>query len=81
MNIKNNMESLSQQPDLMEYLPTKRKNNEQEQREIWEITDSPDQEEYPNPSYAKKQKTSVLDKFQVKHKDGNLSTCFWVHKQ
>ncbi|XWS75636.1 hypothetical protein CRYUN_Cryun01aG0108000 [Craigia yunnanensis] len=28
------------------------------------MEDSPDQEEYSNPSYAKKQKTSVLDNFQ-----------------
>ena len=69
INIKNHMESQFGQPDLVEYLPTKMKDNEQEQREIWEITDSPDQEEYPNPSYAKKQKTLVLDNFQVKGKE------------
>ncbi|XVF71318.1 hypothetical protein PTKIN_Ptkin12aG0027800 [Pterospermum kingtungense] len=68
MNIKKNMESHQSdpQPDhhLVECLGTKRKNNEQEQRKIWGIRYSPDQEEYCNPNYVKKQKTLVLDNFQ-----------------
>ncbi|XWS75638.1 hypothetical protein CRYUN_Cryun01aG0108200 [Craigia yunnanensis] len=65
INIKNNMESQFGQPDLVEYLPTNMRNNEQEQREIWEIRFSTTEEDqYRNPSHAKKQKTLVLDNFQ-----------------
>ncbi|XVF20869.1 hypothetical protein REPUB_Repub12eG0040200 [Reevesia pubescens] len=72
MNIKNKMESDQfGQPDLVEYLPIKLKNNEQEQREIWGITYNPEEEDqYCNPSYVKKQKTLlVLDNFQGKEKE------------
>ncbi|XP_022769581.1 transcription factor NIGT1-like [Durio zibethinus] len=63
MNIKNNIESQSEQPDLVEYLSTKRKNNEQEQREI---TYNPDQD-HCNPSHnAKRRKPLLLDNSQQK---------------
>ncbi|KAK6266720.1 hypothetical protein QUC31_017557 [Theobroma cacao] len=77
MNIKEKMEYQSRQP-LVEYLPTIRKNrNEQEQREIWRTNSA--EEEYWNPIYAKKQKTLVLDSFQPPNlkvvqpcRDGNV---------
>ncbi|XVE72277.1 hypothetical protein DITRI_Ditri11bG0026500 [Diplodiscus trichospermus] len=72
INIKNNMESQRGRPDLVQYLPTKGKNtDEQEQREIWEITYSNTEEEdqYCNPSYAKKQKTLASYNFQTRNSE------------
>ncbi|XP_021296851.1 transcription factor HHO5-like [Herrania umbratica] len=61
-NIEEKMECQSRQP-LVEYLPTMRKNrNEQDQREFWQTYSA--EEEYWNPIYAKKQKTLVLGSFQ-----------------
>ncbi|XVE72280.1 hypothetical protein DITRI_Ditri11bG0026800 [Diplodiscus trichospermus] len=63
--IKNDMESQRGKPDPVEYLPTKSKNSEQEQREIWEITCSNFQ--YGDPGYAKKRKTLSINNFQTRN--------------